>query len=878
MALVDKPQAQQRTGAKDDVRWVSSACSLCYSQCTIKAKVVNGVVMKIEGNPDSPLGSGHLCPKGVAGIMTLYDPNRVNVPLKRTNPKKGFGEDPGWKEISWDEAMDIITARLKKIRAENPKKLVLQRTTTSPNTARTGLVWMSAFGSPNQWPAGGGLHCGNGAHLLNGMFHASWSMHPDYTYGEYAIYFGASKGHSAGHSANPLAGQAAEARARGMKLTVVDPMCNFAGGKSTDWVPIRVGTDAALALGMVNLLLNEFGIYDTEYLQTHTNAPYLIGADSKYVRDPETKKPLVWDAAEGKAKTYDDPTVQIKDMAILGTYEVNGVKAQTGFQKIKDHVKKYTPEKVESITTVSPATVRRLAREFGEHARVGSTIEIDGHKLPYRPVSATYFRGAQGHKNSTWNCLAIELLNQIVGASDVPGGALGFSPVMHGHPETGRPYFEPYEGPDGLMITGAWLAPHKPYPITDPPEQPNQLTLVNSWPLTMCTGFLGSKDQEEIWSQLGVDYRPEMMINFGANSILSVGNPATVAEALKKYDFIVSFDLFITEFSEFADIVLPDTSYLERLDTAPQYPPLLNHPGGTGDWGWPIRQPVIQPEFQRRNFQEVMLELAYRVGFGDEFHAMMNLIFPIKEKWALQPGEKYSWEEISDRRLRTMFGDKYNLDWFKENGLMRWKKTVKEIYWRPFVKCRVPIYFEMIKPIGEKQKAVFDKFEFSKHFDWNRWDPLPEWAPCNSHACTDPQYDMYGFYYRDVLHTNSFTYENPWLDEAAQMSPFSYAIAINDKVAAKKGLKSGDHVIVESQKGKKVQGRVMLTDTIHPEHIAVGGCAGHFTKYQPIALGKGVRFNELLEVELDNMDPTNLNLDTCVKIKVYKDPNPPKQH
>ena len=110
----------------DDV-WIPSSCSLCYGTCSILAHRVDGVVVKIEGNPESAVGKGRLCGKGVSGIMTHYDPNRLTRPLRRTNPKKGLDEDPKWKEISWDEALDEISTVLKKVRAEDPRKLVVQR-------------------------------------------------------------------------------------------------------------------------------------------------------------------------------------------------------------------------------------------------------------------------------------------------------------------------------------------------------------------------------------------------------------------------------------------------------------------------------------------------------------------------------------------------------------------------------------------------------------------------------------------------------------------------------------------------------------------------------------------------------------------------------
>lgn len=852
-------------GMKED-RWIPSACSMCYGMCSIVAHRVDGTLVKIEGNTESPISNGRLCAKGVSGIMTLYDPHRVNVPLKRTNPEKGLGVDPKWVEISWEEALDIITERLKKIHQEDPRKLMLQGTTTKAFTMLAGLyTFAGSFGTHNLYVGGGGLHCGNGAHELNGLMHASWSLVPDFELCNYTIYFGASKGHSAGHVANVNAQKAADARARGMRLVVVDPMCNFASGKANEWVPIRVGTDAALALSMANVLVNELGIYDQEYLKRRTNGPYLIKPDGHYLRDNSTNKPLLWDTQTATAKPFDDPT--LKDPALLGTFQVNGTEVTTAFQLLKEHLKKYPPEEAAKVCTVPAATIRRLAKEFGENARVGSTIVIQGKTLPYRPVAAIYFRGAQGHKNSTYNCLSIDLLNHLVGCADVPGGALGFNPVCYGHPETGKPYYVPTPCPDGLMITGTWLVPHLPYPPAEA-TAPSSLGLNELFPMGMMSPFLVSSDREKLWQTFQLPYRPEMIINYGANSIMSVGNSKIHEEFLKSVPFFVSFDIILNETTDFADIVLPDTCYLERLEPSPNFPFIFSHPAGMGEWSWPIRQPVVEQTHQRRHFVDVMLELGHRLGITTGMNMVINIYFRISEPYALKPGQRYTWEEISDRLLRHNFGDQRGLDWFKEHGIITWPKKVEEVYWQPFVPVRIPIYFEFFQTIEEQARPIAERFGFN--MDFSRHKPLPDWLPCPSHEVQDPQYDLWAFYYRDVLHTNSFTMENPWLDEAAQMNPYSYRISLNAEVARKKGLKDGDLVWVESDRGRRIKGYLKLTEGIHPEGLGIAALCGHWTDNQPIAKGKGVFFNDLIEVDYEHSDPANLNMDLCVKVKVYK--------
>ena len=112
--------------------------------------------------------------------------------------------------------------------------------------------------------------------------------------------------------------------------------------------------------------------------------------------------------------------------------------------------------------------------------------------------------------------------------------------------------------------------------------------------------------------------------------------------------------------------------------------------------------------------------------------------------------------------------------------------------------------------------------------------------------------------------------ENAWLDETAQMDPFSYNIAINREVGEGKGFSSGDLVWVENEGGRKVKGKLRLTDAIHPEGLGIGACAGHWAAKMPVAKGKGVFFNDLLELDIDHSSPADLTLDICVKVKISK--------
>jgi len=453
-------------------------------------------------------------------------------------------------------------------------------------------VFGAVFGTKNWYIGGAGLHCGSGSHMGAGLYHASWSIVPDFKYCNYSIQMGSNKGTGSGHSMGFNMRLAADARSRGMKNVVFDPICNFGGGKATEWVPILPGTDGIVALAMVNIILNELEVYDAEFLKMKTNGPYLIGPNGKYVRDKETDKPLVWDARDNKAKTFNDPT--IGDYALLGEYEVNGVKCYPSFQLTKDHMKQYTPEAAEKESTVPAETIRRVANEWAEAAMIGATIEIEGEKLPFRPVAAIMFRGGQGHTNSAQSYVAMCLLNAIVGAMDVPGGTLGWPAYVEGHPDTGRFRVTPYPCKDGMLTAGQFME-HRPWPVEES-KVPNDFTLKELVPTASFSAHPVTSDFDKYWDKMGRPYEIELAMIFGANMIRSTQSREVAAEFWKKIPMLVMFSILPNEFTEgFADIVLPDCHPLEAYCLFSSHGPFFNHPIGMEGWNFPIRQPVVEP-------------------------------------------------------------------------------------------------------------------------------------------------------------------------------------------------------------------------------------------------------------------------------------------
>jgi anaerobic selenocysteine-containing dehydrogenase len=863
-------QEVNKTEIIEDV-WIPTQCHRCMAECGLRAHRVNGVVVKLEGIPESSVGSkGGLCPKGLSELQVLYDPNRLNVPLRRTNPQKGIGVDPKWVEISWEEALNVISSKLKKAMDEDPGKILIQHGIT-PSTQIVPLflapllVGLSTSkGSPVS-TVSSGAHCGNAGHFLNALNYASFVITPDWKYTNYVIVFGTNA--SFGHFMQWSSRLASDALERGMKLVVFDPVCNNSASHATEWIPIIPGTDGAVALAMLNVIVNELGIYDAEYLKRKTNAPYLIKPDGHYFRDSETNKPLIWDISTSKDKTFDDPT--IKDFDIDNSHEINGIICRPSWILFKDNLKIHTPERASEISGVPAATIRRIATEYAKAANVGATITIDGKQLPYRPVATFNIRAAGAHNNGTHTVFAMDMLHHVVGASGVPGGIATVSVECFGYPGTNRPYMGVKACPDGFTtIGGRWLFPDRFWPHREP--VPPKTNLVDLFPLALEIPLWGAADRDEILKKAGLNSQIDVLINYCTNGVMNSGRPADKAEFLKRVPFIVDFELFPTEFNEgFADIVLPSTCFLEYSNWAGVQHSYHNQPTALDEpWCMHITQKVVEPKYQRRPAPEVIIDILNRMGLGARVNEYYNQILGLDESRRLKPAEKIVWDELCDKAVTQFFGPEYSWEWFKKNGYISWPKKVEEVYWRNFKDIRVQIYWEFMLDLKAKTRKIADDLGLT--VDWNRYIPLPDWFPIPPHLVKDPQYDLYCFSWAGTTHQNTSTQEQPWLDEASKMDPYMYFINMNADTARQKGLKAGDKVEIESSRGNKIIGVLQVRKGQHPQTLTVMGCSGHWAKGQPIARGKGVNFNSLIELHWEESDPVTFSIEPCVKVKVAR--------
>ena len=856
--IVHRPGGERHESPTTD--WVPTTCRMCLVGCGVLVKVEDGRAVNVIGNPDAPKNRGRMCAKGKSGIMTHYNPNRVTRPLKRINPEKGIGIDPGWQEISYEEAMDTMADKLRKIAEEDPRKLYVQ--TWGIHDLRAWLAGLTtAVGSPYHQTGISGT-CGKTVHSTQFITAGGQHQEPDFTYCNYLIDCGTQQGITTREGFNHTVPDCAAARERGMKLVVVDPIGNNAAAKADEWLPIRPGTDAAFGLGMLNVLLNEVKIYDVEFLKNHTNAGYLVGANTKYIRDAASGNPLLYDLSDGKTKTYDDPT--LADPALEGEYEVEGQKAKPAFELLKARVAEYPAERVEEITSIPANTIRRIAREFGEAAQIGATINIDGVEVPYRPVCLEWCKGPQGHKHAWHHTWAIHLVNLVLGAINV-AGSIHSTDTASNWPV--RKW--PEAGKDGMLQNAGSIVKGGGHNAAFPgrtPAPPERCDLLELFPLAAHTRTLVPLVHENP-EKYGIDQKIEMVIHSPGNQVMGGwGDVQKVAEWYMSIDLVVGFAVEINETHELDDIVLPMTSYLEES----------SFHGGHGDavsgedvGHHQIQQKAIEPPEGVRNPIEVMMDIYEKVGILNEVYLVVNLALGLKDPYLLEAGQRYTHDDVLDRQFKSRYGEDLGWDWFKENGVLVHKRDVDERYPGRFIPARIPVYLEHFIERKEELDGILGEMEFS--WDLSDYDPLPEWRPCDAFELVHSgAIDAIGVHYKLPYTYGAQGNANPWTNELMDKLPHSYGVLINTKLAQEKGIKDGDPIWLESPVSK-VPAVARVTQMVHPEVLGIAGHAGHWAEGKPLSKGKGVNFNGLLPMEsVENFDMISTALDQCAQLKVSK--------
>jgi anaerobic selenocysteine-containing dehydrogenase len=624
-----EPQLNLSPSPGDEVK--TTTCYMCACRCGIKVWLKDGQIRYIQGNPAHPVNQGVLCAKGAAGIMQHYSPARLRKPLLRTG-ERGSGE---FREIEWDEALDIATSWLKPIRERNPDELAFF-TGRDQSQALTGW-WAQQFGTVN-YAAHGGFCSVNmaagGIYTLGGSF---WEFgEPDWEHARYLMLWGVAED----HDSNPIKLGLGKLKGHGAKIVAVNPVRSGYGAIADEWIGIRPGTDGLFAFALIHELLRTDRV-DLEFLVRYANAHWLVirapgsADDGLFARNADGR-PLCWN--RGTSAVADATVVDLAP-AIVGEYALaDGRVAVPVFQLIADRYldAQYSPDAVAERCGIPAATIRRIAREIAA-AAFDSDLRLpvrwtdawgrEHDEMIGRPVSMHAMRGISAHSNGFHTCRALHLLQMLLGAVDAPGAFRYQPPYPKPIPLPNRPGKTRKD--NGALDAAPLGFVHGPEDLlVDAHGAPRRIDHAFSWAYPLSAhGMLHTVIRN---AHAGDPYRIDTLLMFMANmSWNSAMNTRETMQWLVDKDDdgeyriprIIYSDAYASEMVAYADLVLPDTTYLERFDAISLLDRPISDADGAAD---AIRHPVLASAEQGmtvdgrprdvRGFQTVLLELGARLG------------------------------------------------------------------------------------------------------------------------------------------------------------------------------------------------------------------------------------------------------------------------
>jgi anaerobic selenocysteine-containing dehydrogenase len=789
----------------------------------------------IEGNRDHPINQGVLCAKGSAGIMQHLSPARLRAPLKRVGPR-GSGE---FEEISWQEALTIATDWLAPIRAKDPKKLAFF-TGRDQSQALTGW-WAQQFGTPN-FAAHGGFCSVNmaaaGIYTIGGAF---WEFgSPDWEKTELFLLFGVAED----HDSNPIKIGLGKLKQRGIRTISINPVQTGYSAVADDWISITPGSDGLLILSLIHILMQS-GKIDIDYLIRYTNAPWLVirnhgqANDGLFLRGDDGI-PLILDRTTGKtaASNKGGATPALKGEVKLK----DGGIATPAFTLMAEEWLKpeFSPETTEAETGIPALRVRRLAAELAE-AAFEKTITINQPWVDWkgehhdtmigRPVSMHAMRGISAHSNGFQTCRALHVLQLMLGSVETPGG-FRFKPP---YPKPAEIHPRPGGRPDQVKPNTPLPAPPLGY-VLDPQDllvddhgNPARIDKAYSWDAPMSAHGLMHMVISNAYA--GDPYPVDVLFMYMANMAWNSSmNTQGVMEMLTAKDEktdtykipkIIYSDAYSSEMVAFADLVLPDTTYLERHDCISLLDRPICEAEAVAD---AIRWPVVQPDRDVRGFQSVLLDLGARLhlpGMVNEdgsarYKDYADYITNHERKPGIGP--LAGWRGKGEDAGRGAPNPE-QLNRYIENGGFWIKPLPEDARYYKFANMAYqnfavemgffdkpePYTLQIYSEVLQKFKLAAEGHGTAQPPDHLRdviktcFTPLPSWyRPFEDALTSDDDFPIHALTQRPMAMYHSWGSQNPWLRQIHGHNP----MFISAELAAKHDLADGDWAWVISHHGR----------------------------------------------------------------------------
>jgi anaerobic selenocysteine-containing dehydrogenase len=738
---------------------IPSYCALCRALCPIVYNLKGEKIEKVDVDYDHPKG-GPSCPKCFAIPEIVYNPDRLKYPLKRTRPK--WDPDPGWKRISWDEALDTIGTKLNSIKEEYGAESVVFHTCSYGGCSSNQFLFYvsrlaNTFGTPNLI---GTTHiCNWHRDVCCSYTYGAGLPHPEVNEADCVVLWGVRPS----YTQTPLVGKVMKAKARGAKLVVVDPYLTDLAKEADCWLQIRPGTDGALALGILNVMI-EKDLYDEDFAKNWTNGPLLVRTDNgEFLTQNDVsingnkEYYMVWDKKTDKLEPYDprtgifqSPEVEpalTKTIHEVKLSEDKTIECKTAFQLLKEMVVRYKLPRVSEITGLS-------SEKIIQAATIIATI---------KPACYWTWNGIEQHTNASQTNRAICILYALTGNFDTPGGNVIY-PMFPWNPPS-------LEGSLPLDVQKKRLAG------SNRPLGPSGPTPV----------FYHNIQTYELYNSVltGKPYPIKALVSFGGNLITSTGNSLRGKKALENLDFLVHIDLFANPASDLADILLPAATISECSAVGMMMVPEFEVPYHL-QW----RQKAIDPLYECWPDLKIIFELAKKLGLGDKFwngnieEAFNHQIAPT--------GITIESLKKKQRGISVPVSVKYR------------KYSSKDPNTGGFIGFNTPT----------KKIEIYSE-TFRKH----GYDPLPEYVASPLSPISRPDiskdYPLILFTHKEKVFCHGSHRSIPSLRKEVT-EPY---LEINPKTAKDRGISDGDWVFLETIKGC-IRLKARITDATLPEVVS----------------------------------------------------------
>ncbi|MBN4066358.1 molybdopterin oxidoreductase family protein [Ahrensia sp. AH-315-G08] len=816
---------------------------MCACRCGINVYLKPGengdqTIRYIEGNRDHPINRGVLCAKGAAGIMQHNSPARLSAPLKRVGPR-GSGQ---YEEISWEEALSTAVAWMEPLK-DDPKKLAFF--TGRDQSQSLTSWWAQQFGTPN-YAAHGGFCSVNmaaaGIYTIGGAF---WEFgSPDWDRTKLFIMFGVAED----HDSNPLKSGIGKLKKNGGRFVSVNPVRTGYSAVADDWISVRPGTDGLLILSIIHELFRMRKI-DLDYLIRYTNAPWLViqnpgGADDGlFVRDDQGRA-LVWDENSDSLLAHD--SLKLRPSLTRKVTLANGTVAVPSLVLMAECylAPKFAPAAVAEETGVDAQTIMGLAQEIARVAFEEEIIieqewvDMKGERHDHfigRPVSMHAMRGISAHSNGFQTARALHVLQVLIGSIDCPGG-------FRNKPSYPKPYTaHPRPHGRGEETCEPLAGPHLGYPrgpedlLLDESGNAQRIDKAFSWDAPLSVH--GLMHMVIANAHAGDPYKLDTLFLYMANMAWNSSmNTNGVRDMLTDKDdngdykipHIIYSDAYESEMVSYADLILPDTTYLERYDCISLLDRPISEPDAVCD---SIRWPVIEPNRDVRGFQSVLLDLGARLklpGMVKEdgtatYKDYADYMVNHERKPGIGP--LAGWRGVNGDKVGRGEPNPDQLERYKENGSFFVQKIpVEAQYFKHANKAYQDFavkmgFFDEPQPvIFQLYLEVMQKFRLAAQGQGGvipperlkariaaTFDPLPIWYPpfeAEGLGERKEEYPFHAITQRPMAMYHSWGSQNAWLRQIHTSNP----MFVPQNICDANDLKEGDWAWVSSWHGKiKVQ-------------------------------------------------------------------------